>query len=205
MARAAEPEVARVAELVVAQAAGAEREGALAREPVAARAAGLEREETEAEESGVTRIFSRRTLQRAPLDRSGTGRSTSAFRDTAAFSLTPNSPNMPMRSRSLSATRRLSTSSTHWKTRTPRARSNYRGYATRKLGRTDEGITYYLKSVALDPNYPQVPEYLGEAYVIQGNFDLAKNQLATIERLCGSKECEYYKDLAEALEKAHEL
>jgi tetratricopeptide (TPR) repeat protein len=87
---------------------------------------------------------------------------------------------------------------------TPRA-LNYRGYATRKLGRTDEGITYYLKSVALDPNYPQVREYLGEAYVIQGNFDLAKNQLATIEKLCGSKECEYYKDLAEALEKAHEL
>ena len=48
-------------------------------------------------------------------------------------------------------------------------------------------------------------EYLGEAYVIQGNFDLAKNQLATIERLWGSKECEYYEDLAEALEKAHEL
>ena len=122
-APAAEPEGARVAELVVAQAAGAELEGALAREPVAARAAGLERElgeeaqaaglereEAEAVESGVTRIFSRRTLQRAPLDMSGTGRSTSAFRDTAAFSLTPNSPNMPMRSRSLSATRRLSTS-----------------------------------------------------------------------------------------------
>ena len=68
-----------------------------------------------------------------------------------------------------------------------------------------EGITYYLKSVALDPNYPQVREYLGEAYVIQGKFDLAKSQLATIERFCGSKKCEYYKDLAEALEKAHEL
>ena len=46
---------------------------------------------------------------------------------------------------------------------TPRA-LNYRGYATRKLGRTDEGIGYYLKSVALDPNYSQVREYLGEAY-----------------------------------------
>ena len=74
---------------------------------------------------------------------------------------------------------------------TPRA-LNYRGYATRKLGRTDEGIGYYLKSVALDPTYPQVREYLGEAYVIQGKFDLAKEQLATIEKLCGSKDCEYY-------------
>jgi tetratricopeptide (TPR) repeat protein len=86
---------------------------------------------------------------------------------------------------------------------TPRA-LNYRGYATRKLGRTDEGIGYYLKSVALDPVYPQVREYLGEAYVIQGKFDLAKDQLATIEKLCG-KGCEYYQDLAEALDKAHAL
>ena len=35
---------------------------------------------------------------------------------------------------------------------TPRA-LNYRGYATRKPGRTDEGIDYYLRSVALDPHY----------------------------------------------------
>ena len=87
---------------------------------------------------------------------------------------------------------------------TPRA-LNYRGYATRKLGRTDEGIGYYLRSVALDPNYTQVREYLGEAYVIKGKFDLAKDQLATIEKLCGSKDCEYYEDLADALRTAHAL
>jgi tetratricopeptide (TPR) repeat protein len=87
---------------------------------------------------------------------------------------------------------------------TPRA-LNYRGYATRKLGRTDEGIGYYLQSVALDPQYPQVREYLGEAYVIEGKFDLAKQQLATIEKLCGSKDCEYYSDLAKALDDAHAL
>jgi tetratricopeptide (TPR) repeat protein len=87
---------------------------------------------------------------------------------------------------------------------TPRA-LNYRGYATRKLGRTDEGIGYYLRSVALDPAYPQVREYLGEAYVIQGKFDLAKDQLATIEKLCGSKACAYYRDLADALRTAHAL
>src|SRR3984957_16830225 len=33
---------------------------------------------------------------------------------------------------------------------------NYRGYVTRKLGKIDEGVGYYLKSVALDPNYSQV-------------------------------------------------
>ena len=87
---------------------------------------------------------------------------------------------------------------------TPRA-LNYRGYATRKLGRTDEGIGYYLKSVALDPAYPQVREYLGEAYVIEGKYDLAKEQLATIEKLCGSTTCGYYADLSKALEDAHAL
>lgn len=86
---------------------------------------------------------------------------------------------------------------------TPRA-LNYRGYATRKLGRTDEGIGYYLKSVALDPAYPQVREYLGEAYVIEGKFDLAKDQLATIGKICGT-ECDYYAELAKALADAHAL
>jgi Flp pilus assembly protein TadD len=87
---------------------------------------------------------------------------------------------------------------------TPRA-LNYRGYATRKLGRTDEGISYYLKSVALDPRYAQVREYLGEAYVIQGNIDLAKDQLTTIKSICGTTECEEYEDLADAIGKAANL
>jgi tetratricopeptide (TPR) repeat protein len=80
---------------------------------------------------------------------------------------------------------------------TPRA-LNYRGHATSKLGRIDEGIGYYLKSVTLDPNYPQVREYVGEAYVIMDNYKLAREQLSTIEKLCG-KDCEYYGDVAEAL------
>lgn len=76
---------------------------------------------------------------------------------------------------------------------------NYRGYATRKLGRTDEGIGYYLKSVALDPNYPKVREYLGEAYMVKGRPDLAKEQLTVIQSLCGTG-CEEYRDLAAAID-----
>jgi tetratricopeptide (TPR) repeat protein len=83
---------------------------------------------------------------------------------------------------------------------TPRA-LNYRGYATRKLGRIDEGIGYYLQSVALDPSYAQVREYLGEAYVVKGRLDLAKQQLAVIETLCGTV-CEEYAELNEAIEAA---
>ncbi|MEB0229068.1 tetratricopeptide repeat protein [Pseudomonas sp. 10S4] len=75
---------------------------------------------------------------------------------------------------------------------------NYRGYATRKLGRTDEGIGYYLQSVKLDPQYARVREYLGEAYVIKGRIDLAQEQLQHIKSICGST-CEEYQDLAEAI------
>src|SRR5262245_17300369 len=75
---------------------------------------------------------------------------------------------------------------------------NYRGYATRKLGRVEEGIGYYLKSVALDPGYAQVREYLGEAYVQKGDIAAAKAQLEAIEKICG-KDCEEYTDLAEAI------
>jgi tetratricopeptide (TPR) repeat protein len=83
---------------------------------------------------------------------------------------------------------------------TPKA-LNYRGYIIRKLGRTEEGIGYYLKSVALDPHYVQVREYLGEAYVTQGKLDLAKEQLNVIGTLCGTV-CEEYLDLSEAIKTA---
>ena len=59
---------------------------------------------------------------------------------------------------------------------------NYRGYATRRMGRVDEGIAYYLKSVALDPNYAQVREYLGEAYLIKGDVARAEAQLHAIKK-----------------------
>ena len=78
---------------------------------------------------------------------------------------------------------------------------NYRGYATRKLGRTDEGINYYLQSVKLDPQYAQVREYLGEAYVTKGRLDLAQEQLQLIQSICGNT-CEEYRDLAEAIQGA---
>lgn len=81
---------------------------------------------------------------------------------------------------------------------------NYRGYATRKLGRTDEGIGYYQKSIALDPHYAKVREYLGEAYMIKGRPDLAREQLITIKSLCGTG-CDEYRDLSAAINGHPEL
>ena len=81
---------------------------------------------------------------------------------------------------------------------------NYRGYATRKLGRVDEGIGYYLKSVAKDPRYAEVREYLGEAYVIKGDITAAKEQLRTIEGICGTR-CKEYQHLADAIAEPSKL
>jgi tetratricopeptide (TPR) repeat protein len=77
---------------------------------------------------------------------------------------------------------------------------NYRGYATRRMGRVDEGIGYYLKSVALDPDYAQVREYLGEAYVIKGDIARARQQLHAIRKICGGTTCEEYRNLLVAIE-----
>jgi len=76
---------------------------------------------------------------------------------------------------------------------------NYRGYATRKLGRIDEGIAYYRRSIALDPRYAQVREYLGEAYVIKGDRARATAQLRAIKAICGA-DCPQYEHLAMAIE-----
>jgi hypothetical protein len=51
----------------------------------------------------------------------------------------------------------------------------------------------------MDPNYAQVREYLGEAYALQGKFDLARQQLETIAKICGSTDCEEYEDLSQAI------
>ena len=75
---------------------------------------------------------------------------------------------------------------------------NYRGYVTRKLGRIDEGIAYYHKSIALDPRYAQVREYLGEAYVIKHDTASAEAQLQAIATICGTG-CEEYAHLAQAI------
>jgi len=75
---------------------------------------------------------------------------------------------------------------------------NYRGYAARKLGRIDEGISYYLKSIALDPRYAQVREYLGEAYLVKGDTAGANAQLQAIKQICGTV-CDEYEHLAVAI------
>lgn len=73
------------------------------------------------------------------------------------------------------------------------------GYATRKLGRTEEGIAIYHQALAIDPNNLNTHEYLGEGYLAAGRVDLAEAQLDVLERLCGNTTCEQYVDLQKAI------
>ena len=75
----------------------------------------------------------------------------------------------------------------------------YIGYSHRKKGDTDVGIGYYKRALAIDPDNLNTHEYLGEGYASAGKLDLAKAELATVERLCGNKTCEQYEDLAAAV------
>jgi tetratricopeptide (TPR) repeat protein len=79
---------------------------------------------------------------------------------------------------------------------------NYQGYSNRKAGRLELGIGYYRKALAINPNFVLAREYLGEGYVAAGRTDLAKAQLAEIEKRCGTT-CEEYKDLSEVITGAH--
>ena len=72
---------------------------------------------------------------------------------------------------------------------------NYTGYSHRKAGRLDTAMGYYQKALAIDPDFVLAREYLGEGYVAAGRTDLARVELAEIEKRCGTT-CEAYQDLA---------
>ena len=76
---------------------------------------------------------------------------------------------------------------------------NYTGYSNRKLGRMDAALHYYQAAIAQDPDFSLVREYLGEAYIQLGLLEKAREQLSEIERICGSKSCGEYGQLAQLI------
>ena len=75
---------------------------------------------------------------------------------------------------------------------------NLLGFASRKLGQYSQAAGYYVKALQIDPTHLGALEYQGELFVIQKKVALAKRNLATLKRLCGTS-CEEYVDLANAI------
>ena len=68
---------------------------------------------------------------------------------------------------------------------------NYLGYSHRKAGRVLVGLGYYQEALRRDPNYTLVREYMGEAYLQQGDVASARQQLDEIEKRRGKDSREY--------------
>ena len=65
------------------------------------------------------------------------------------------------------------------------------GFAFRELGRFDTAVGYYRAALAVDPAAARTRSYLGEGYVAIGRLDLARVELAEIEREVGTDAAPY--------------
>jgi tetratricopeptide (TPR) repeat protein len=78
------------------------------------------------------------------------------------------------------------------------ARPSDPGFAYRKSGNLDAAFKHYNEALRLDPRHRGAHEYIGEAYLMQGNLDKAKEHLARLDRLCFFG-CEEYDDLKKSI------
>lgn len=76
---------------------------------------------------------------------------------------------------------------------------NYLGFSHRQLGENDISLGYYKKVLAMKPDHLGANEYLGELYLKEGKLELAKEQLARLDKLCFFG-CEEFDDLKAAVE-----
>lgn len=77
---------------------------------------------------------------------------------------------------------------------------NLYAYALRKGPNPDmdEVFKHYKEALRLDPKHREAYEYLGEAYLMVGDLQKAREQLTQLDRLCFFG-CEEYDDLKKAV------
>ena len=77
--------------------------------------------------------------------------------------------------------------------------ANLIGYSSRKLGRYDDAKFWYERALAADPKHARTWSYYGMWHAEQGNLLKARDYLATVEQLCGTK-CREYTELKGVIE-----
>ncbi|WP_283194149.1 tetratricopeptide repeat protein [Rhizobium sp. AN80A] len=75
---------------------------------------------------------------------------------------------------------------------------NYLGYANRKAGRMELGMSYYRKALQADENYILARSYMGQALMEQGDVEGARVQLVEI-RDRGGENSWAYRSLLQSL------
>ena len=76
--------------------------------------------------------------------------------------------------------------------------ANLIGFASRKLGRTEDARTWYEKALAADPNHSRTWQYYGMWHLERGDRAKAEQHLERIQLICGQG-CEEYTSLRDAL------
>jgi tetratricopeptide (TPR) repeat protein len=76
---------------------------------------------------------------------------------------------------------------------------NYLGFANRNDGNWEVAMKHYRTALALNPEHRGATEYMGHAYLLRGNLQLAQGQLTRLERICG-RGCDEYASLSKAIE-----
>lgn len=75
---------------------------------------------------------------------------------------------------------------------------NFLGYANRRSGNLEAAFKHYNEALKLDPKHRGAHEYIGEAYLMQGNLAKAEEHLAALDKLCFFS-CEEYRDLKKSI------
>ncbi len=76
---------------------------------------------------------------------------------------------------------------------------NMLGYSSRWAGKYPDAFDAYARALALEPLHRGANSYLGVAYVRTNDLVKARAQLAKVESICGSKDCDEYKLLDKAI------
>ena len=75
---------------------------------------------------------------------------------------------------------------------------NYLAYSQRKTGDFNSAAQNYERALMIDPEHLGALEYQGELFMQTGKPEMAQENLARLEQLCGM-DCEEYKTLASKL------
>ena len=77
--------------------------------------------------------------------------------------------------------------------------ANLIGYSNRKLGRYEDSKVWYERALAADPDHTVTWSYYGMWHAEQGNLLKAREYLAKVETLCGTR-CREYTELKGVIE-----
>lgn len=77
--------------------------------------------------------------------------------------------------------------------------ANLIGYSSRKLSRYEDSKLWYERALAADPTHARTWSYYGMWHAEQGNVLKARDFLAKVESLCGTK-CREYTELKGVIE-----